>query len=284
MMKTVLVTYMYPNALKFMDDFKATINAQLFKDFDIYIFNNGVGNATEYVTGFHQNAIIEEIKADKINEVRFKSFDILKQTEYDFFIFQDIDDGMTTNRIECLVEKLKSNSIVCNDLTITEKGSIRKESIWSERLNNNFIFQRDFIKDKNILGLGNSGVVKSIINKSIKKDEDINIVDWFVFYQWMDNSVNALFTNECQTLYRQHEDNIAGAPNILDLESVNRAIKVKEQQYKSLTNIGYDLREELTHTKDIKKKIANRSQLNIKLNTTPFWWEETNIYEKNTIR
>ncbi|MDP2692335.1 MAG: hypothetical protein Q8O88_01690 [bacterium] len=284
MNKTVLITYIYPNALKFINEFKATVNSQLYKDFDIYIFNDGICNVHEHLKGFHQNVILKDITADKINKVRYKSFDILKKTEYEFFIFQDIDDGMTPNRIECLVEKLKSNFIVCNDLTLMKNESISKESVWSERLNNNFTFQRDFIKDKNILGLGNTGVVKSIINKSIKKDEDINIVDWFVFYQWMDDSVIALFTNECQTLYRQHEENIAGATHILDLESVNRTIKVKEQQYKSLTNIGYDLTEELIHIENIKKKISNRSKLNIKLNTTPFWWEETNVYEENTIR
>lgn len=285
MNKIVLVTYVYQNAARFIKGFKQTLDSQTCDKYDVYIFNDGVKNINEYVNDFSQNVTIVDVQSETISKVRYKSFSILKKTLYEYFVFQDIDDGMSNNRIECIVEKLQLNPIVCNDLTTIRDGVIIEDLIWSKRLKNNFTFKSDFIRTKNILGLGNTGVTRKVIDKNIKETIDISVVDWYVFYQWMlDNEYTALFTNECQTLYNQHESNTAGMFNTITLEKLKQAIFVKEQQYNSLSAWGYFFDEELSHINNVKKTIKNKSEINIKLTTPPFWWEYTNIYDENTNR
>lgn len=285
MNKAALITYIYPNAVKYIGNFKNTLDSQTCSSFDVYIFNDGVKDLDKYVEKINQNVTIVDVESKNISTVRFKSFSVLKNTQYDYFIFQDIDDGMSNNRIECIVEKLKFNPIVCNDLTTINDKVILEESVWSKRLKNNFTFKSDFIRSKNILGLGNTGVTKKVIDKTIKETIDISVVDWYVFYQWMsDNEHTALFTNECQTLYNQHDTNTAGMFSIITFEKLKQAIFVKEQQYNALSAWGYNFDDELSQLDKVKKILKNKLEINIKLTTPPFWWEYTNIYDENTIR
>lgn len=264
---TALVTYIYPNSIKYFDDFHSTILNQSNRDFEVIFFNDGIENDFFKKIKFQHKVI--DIDGSPL-EIRFKSFNILKNLEYDKFIFLDSDDTMSSNRIEILKRKLDSSYIVCNDLNLmNENNIIYQNSIWKNRLHEGFSFGYTFLKDKNIVGFGNTAFRRELLKTEIVFNKNPLVADWFVFYQLLKKSKKAcVFTSECQTNYRQHENNDAGIKEISE-ERLSFVVKVTNQQYKALNEIGIE-NFELTNSK------FRKSSLNLE-NNFPFWWEEITI-------
>lgn len=275
-MEVILVTYVYPNALPFLPYFIKEVNKQNYKEFRIILFNDGVLNLSSYLGGVDYEFEIIEINNKSIAGVRFISLSLLKEIKCEYIIFQDIDDGMSENRIGCLVEKLATYSVVCNDLSIGINDKIREKNIWSERLGKNFIFDSSFLIDKNIIGLGNTGIQRKILSRKLLENEGVIAVDWFIFYQilYVLEEV-ALFTSDCFTIYNQHENNLAGISDKITRRKINRCIEVKKKHYDGLLELNSALvneLEKLVHYEKGLKYIYDQ-----KLKYFPFWWEETNI-------
>ena len=268
---TAIVTYLYPNALKYLTRFLDELSLQTAKKFELIIFNDGTKNLTISKNEIKTNVF--DLKGSPI-EIRFKSFDILKNLDYENYIFIDIDDLMSENRIEIIIEKLKSNSIVCNDLNLmTENGIIIEKSVWKNRITNNFSFNFNFIKNKNIIGFGNVGLKKSILKKQLKLSQYPIVGDWFLFYQLLKiNNINCIFTSECQTNYRQHDENQVGLQKTSEKKWEN-AINIAKLHYKGLIDIGCEQLE--------PKFNLNYTEIKLEDNF-PFWWEEIEIIDEKT--
>lgn len=268
---TAIITYIYPNALKYLNCFINELSLQTVKKFDLIIFNDGINNLA--ISKNEIKTSIIQLKGTPI-EIRFKSFDILKNLDYENYIFIDIDDLMSENRIEIIIKKLKNNSIVCNDLNLmTENGVIIDQNVWKNRIVNNFSFNFNFIKNKNIIGFGNVGLKKSILKKQLKISNYPIVGDWFLFYQLLKiNNIDCIFTSECQTNYRQHYENQVGLQKS-SKKKWEHAVNVAQLHYKGLIDIGCEQFE--------PKFNLNYTELKLD-NNFPFWWEEIEIIdEKN---
>lgn len=272
-MKISLVTYFYNEGIKYVDVFLDSVKKQTRLDFKLVVFNDGVNDAANYFMNF--NGPIEFVDVSGTpTEIRFQSFEYLYKTDTEYIIFQDIDDDMTENRVEVLSDLLKKYDIVSNDLTLMDdNGVVYRESIWSDRLNDLFEFNYDFIRDKNIVGIGNSGIRKSVLSIPIKYSVIPKVADWFMFFQLMlFGKTKAVFTIKCQTLYRQHNNNMAGVKTF-DEARLTYVIQVKKAHYLGLQEIGIDVAKELGEL----KKIESTVQKNITIpKENLFWWEETN--------
>lgn len=277
-MKLAIVTYIYPKAIPFFDDFLIAVNEQDYSDFDLLIFNDGVTNPHTYFCNLEKSFKIIDIKDASISGIRYQSFALLKSMEYDYLIFHDIDDLMTPNRVGCLQSKLADHDIVCNDITIKSNGELQDENIWSDRLSDNFEFDSEFLIDKNILGLGNSAIRRKVLEYELYKDKCIIATDWYVFYQWLySNDIKALFTNQCATIYNQHEGNVAGITNRITYDKLKSAISIKKEHFRSLSHINPKLCFEFEQTLKLEKELYKFSNINIQLDKFPFWWEETKM-------
>ncbi len=272
-MKITLVTYFYNHGIKYADFFIDSIKKQTHKEFKLTVFNDAVSNVASYFSNFTGEIEFIDVSGTP-TEIRFQSFEYLCKTNTEYIIFQDIDDGMTENRVEVLSELLRKYEIVSNDLTLMDdNGTIYKTSIWSDRLHDLFEFNSDFIKNKNIVGIGNSGIRKSVLSTSIKYSALPKVADWFMFYQLMlFSKTKAIFTTKCQTLYRQHNNNMAGVKTF-DEARLTYVIQVKKAHYLGLQEIGVDVTRELTELNKIEA-IIQKEIVTPKDNL--FWWEETN--------
>ena len=272
-MKITLVTYFYNDGIKYLNTFLDSIKKQTHQAFKLTVFNDGVNNAANYFTNFTGEIEFVDVSGTP-TEIRFQSFDYLYKTNAEYIIFQDIDDGMTENRVEVLSELLQKYDIVSNDLSLMDdNGTLYKTAIWSDRLPDLFEFTSDFIKDKNIAGIGNSGIRKSVLSTPIKYSALPKVADWFMFYQLMFFSkVKAVFTSKCQTLYRQHNNNMAGVKTF-DEARLTYVIQVKRAHYLGLQEIGIDVTKELTELDKIELIIQNKIAIP---KDNLFWWEETN--------
>jgi len=269
--KVALVTYIYPGCIKFISGFIQFLN-QLEDEFKLIIFNDNVADADSLFDNLEKPfQIVNLFGKYSINQIRFKSFDILKNMEMEIFIFQDIDDLFSKNRIAVSVEKLKTYDLVCNDLNIIYKDTV-VNNFWDERLKNDFEFGFEFIQTKNIVGLGNTAITKKVLNFQTKFSDLPLAYDWFYFFQLIEKSdIKCIYTNECTSEYFQHENNLAGFKKIIDRDRLYHVQKVKRQHFRALIEIGYEFEAELEKNEVIDIE-------NIELSKTSpkhyFWWEE----------
>ncbi|PTX42606.1 glycosyl transferase family 2 [Christiangramia gaetbulicola] len=280
-MNTVLVTYIYPEAVKFFPDFIKTVNEQTNQNFTIHIFNDGVKNVKKFFHGLSGGVEITNLEGS-ISEIRFKSLEILKNSKSDFIIFQDIDDLMSKNRIQITLKLLENRALVCNDLSLFSKGEIKETNIWQKRLGKIFEFNYKFLEDKNIVGFGNTAIRRELLNFDLKISNTPIAVDWFVFYQiLLKHQQTVLFTSECTTIYRQHEDNIIGITDDLSTERQLTILNGKIAHYKALNEIGINFSSDLEKIEDLNERLKISNNIHKKPNTEAFWWEQINFYETN---
>jgi glycosyltransferase involved in cell wall biosynthesis len=280
-METQIVTYVYPRATEYLPQLVSSIRNQTHQNFGVIVFNDGVDQPEQYFNDLNVPIQIRAVSGSPL-EIRIASLETLRNNSASYFIFQDADDYMSSNRVEVAYQKLLSYDLVVNDLNlIDERGILIQECIWKQRLQNNFIFTAEFLKDKNIAGLGNTALKRDILHIQIKKIMEPLAADWFIFYQMMDNGkLTGVFTSECQTDYRQHEGNTAGIKKLSRL-SIEHAIKVKLAHYKALEALGYNFNVEIKKLEELKIRISYISNFDLNINAVPLWWEETNFYEKN---
>ncbi len=267
---TALVTYIYPKSMKYFDAFCQSILNQTYKDFEVIFFNDAVDQSIFENLPFKNRFI--NVEGTPL-EIRFKSLELLKNLSFEKIVFLDSDDSMSDNRLDVLNSKLDSYDLVCNDLDlISENGDCLESGIWSNRLKNDFNFDYRFIKYINIVGLGNTAIQKSVLNVPILFSSKPLVADWFIFYQLIKNGkIICNFTSECQTFYRQHENNDVGIRAVTN-ERIQFSKKVSLKQFEALNEIGIDEKDLFSF-----KYKSNYSKIS---NDFPFWWEEIYINDE----
>ena len=278
-MENCLVTYIYPKAECYFEDFIAGIHAQTNKDFSIIIFNDSVEDAiVKFNTLLHPFEIIN-LNGKTINEIRHGSVRyLIDRNDIKTIIFQDIDDIPSKSRMAVSLELLSRYDMICNDLSAFNEQGFIKENIWSERLNDLFEFDCKFIQSWNIVGLGNTAIRKALLHKSPHFSDQVIAYDWYLFYQIMKKSgCKAIFTNSCQTYYRQHDGNIVGITNPINDQYLEYVHRVKYIHYQELIKHKFnELKGELTKLES--QKNSKRYLDNKILNKPLFWWEEPEYY------
>lgn len=106
-MNNVVVTFIYPNAIPFLEPFIVSLNEQTNKDFSAIIFNDGIQNAESLFENLEINHQIINVSGS-IKEVRQEAFELLKKSDAETIIFQDSDDFMSNNRVEVCLNFLKT--------------------------------------------------------------------------------------------------------------------------------------------------------------------------------
>lgn len=268
---TALIIYIYPDAVQYFDELCATILAQTDQDFEVIFFNDGVSTKLFQKLQFKYTVIA--IEGSPL-EIRFKSFEILKTVTFNQFIFIDADDTMTDNRVAVLKEKLKSVVLVTNDLNLMDdSGTIYEKKVWKDRLQEDYLFDYNFLKDKNIVGLGNTGFRKELLEFSLVFNPKPLIADWFIFYQLLKQTGHTCsFTSACQTNYRQYVNNDAGIREVT-ADRLSYVVKVVNHQNQALHEIH------MGEFSTIDAKY-NGQIINYK-HKFPFWWEEISINNAN---
>jgi hypothetical protein len=272
--KTLLVSYIYPSATAYVNDFIESVSAQQTQNFHVWIFHDGIDNPAPLFRSLNHDVRFFQMQGTP-TKIRYDSLAILAGSDYTHIIFQDVDDTMSANRVEVATRYLSDFDLVVNDLSLmNEHGTIIKEKIWSARLPNRFEFDYSFILHKNIVGFGNTAVRSSLLGEALQFDNVPVAADWFLFFQLMIKTrARAVFTSDCCTNYRQHAHNIAGLKKT-DTQRLRHVLEVKKAHYQGLCNIGLDFHKEL-------QKISNLAIPEKLPDNTPvhdyFWWEEIEV-------
>lgn len=258
----VLITFVYPGAVEYIDFLIFNLNNQSDLNYCVLFFNDGVKHLEHYLKEIRVPYFIYDIQGLNPKEIRFKGLELLKALSFKKIIFQDSDDGLSTNRIEVTSKLLDSFPLVVNDLDLmNDKGDVFKKNIWKNRFNQKNEFYHRDISCSNFVGLGNTSIRKELLNYLPKcPQSNIIAVDWFLFYVLLKNSNSLAYrTSLCKSMYRQHESNTVGLKKASN-EFIN---KVKKLHQRALNEVGITLF--LDQKSDSNKNNYNTSEL--------FWWE-----------
>jgi hypothetical protein len=277
MNKVCFFSVIFPQNLPFFNDFFFSLENQNYKDFDLVIINDGVKEIDQILLKFGSlNFKVFDFKGS-ISEIREFGISQVIKLGYEYIIFGDSDDFFSSNRVYETIKCLVHFPICFNELTIVnEKNEIVERNLWGDRLRSQKIIRNDFIFDKNVIGLGNSGVqVKLLLGLSIPAE--ILAVDWFIFNTIFGGN-KAFFLSEVKTFYRQHSSNIIGNRE-LSMDSLKRIVDVKVQHYDCFKNIPSSFIEKFEDFKEFSSSIENSAHYIDFLKNQKksfYWWEETN--------
>jgi hypothetical protein len=202
---TIVFSVVFPSNLPYFKDFLISLERQSLKNFKLILINDGVLNLDDYFVNISLDYNIYYVNDLTPFEIRIFGLNIVSELKPKYIIFADSDDTLSPNRVEVLVENLKRYPFVCNDLDLIDsKGGIIKKGIWVDRIGGSFEFDVQFIKNKNIIGLGNSGMQYWPLNKMLSRIGNFKLGNDWLFFSAAEYNLNCLFVSNCRTNYIQH--------------------------------------------------------------------------------
>lgn len=237
--KIAILGVVYPGVEEYLSDYFNSLDNQTIKDFDLWIYNDGV--STKYLEEITQDYsiciktynIMERISPAKIREIAIKNL----RDKYNYLIFTDTDDFISEDRIEKNILALQNYDFCYNNMFLTDlKGNKLSDSDYYSNKNNPLIVNKfEDIIDKNFCGLSNTAVNLNNIDFSLLNIPDnIIAVDWWIFSNLVLNDFKGVFVSDTYTFYRQHESNTVGGLKEVSINQIRKGINVKKIHFSEL--------------------------------------------------
>lgn len=281
---------LHQGSVKFYNDFLQSLDCQTHSNFDLFLVVDSV--RPEIIEDIenkmsHKFKIIHYKYSGGILENRVKGLEHLVKTKnnYQTVAFVDSDDVLAENYIEEVSRNNRDFEVVVSDLVPFSKDykADSTTAIWNERFKNKEVFDVKFLKDKNMLGFGNTSINFKLIERLKSNYPEPLAPDWYFFKDLLALSDRIKFNKESFIFYRQHSSNIAGYQTLTH-EKLRRIFQVKCDHYKLMYYNDADSVEEinaitkiLNNEKDITQSISYLNQKSINF----FWWEETTYLKKD---
>ncbi len=282
----VIFSVIFQKNLLFFPSFLISLENQTNKNFKLILFNDGVVNLDYYFKNTSLN--IEQYNVNNMSpfEIRLYGLEKVSEMGADQIIFADTDDLMTSERVAISVRYLKKYPFVCNDISlISQEGKLMVDLFWGERVSNKFEFGIQYIKNQNLIGLGNSAMQGNQLKKILNTLAGHSTGSDWLFFSAAENDLYAVFVSECSTLYRQHDNNIIGK-KIINSTGLLGIINKKIEHYNSLKRINfgaYNLDDQIELNQNILQRyqadpdfLDNQIKKINSLGINFFWWEESN--------
>jgi len=227
-----VLSTVYPAMLPYFDDFLDSLEMQEFREFDLLLANDGLEGMSSGI-GARSLEWFEVPVADSVSSNRRRLIHAALEMGYTKIIFADSDDQFEPNRIGLLSELLGKAPVVVNDLDVCdENGRIVRGRFFKQRFGESFSINASAMQSGNIMGLSNTAVRADVIAKSpALSGGESTAFDWFLWTSILLTGVDAQFTSDTSTKYRNYGANTAGLPQAIDEASVIRGVEIKRQHY-----------------------------------------------------
>lgn len=279
--KVAILTTIFPMEEQYLREFLDSLDNQTFKEFEIIVVNDGYKGFYKLKNKYNNLVFIELKYSNTHAKNREYGINYAISNGYDILIFADSDDHFKENRVVVNIEKLKDYDIVINDLSLFYDNSCYNKMYLSNRLKNNSEIELDFVLNKNIFGMSNSAIKLKNLDK-IEFHKSLIAIDWYLFSYLLIKGLKAVFTNETETFYRQHRDNIIGIGKITK-ERFLKGIDLKIEQYNLLKKENIVYNDLLLEMLELKSKINDFKTIELINNQKiefPLWWEEIKLKEE----
>jgi hypothetical protein len=287
--KACIFSVVHKGSINYFSSFLRSLDTQTNQNFDLFLVVDKVP----------RNSLLKIVNSDSHNfkvsyfeysggilENRVKGLQNLasKRDKYEVIIFADSDDILSDNYVGEVLEDIQHYDFVFSDLVPFFDDAIpeKKVGVWHERFKNCHILQVDFLKDKNVLGFGNTSVSFKVIERINQNYPEPLAPDWYFFKQILTKDDRLKFNKNTSVLYRQYPTNFIGY-KLISPQRLRHILNVKEDHYNLMFYNDKILTEEIKTVKALIKaneelvhviEMINRKEINY------FWWEETNYLKK----
>lgn len=277
-----VLTTVYSQARDYLDTFLTSLEQQTDRRFDLVLVNDGLDDLDK-LKEVHEGLVYRTVEHGSTPvENRERGIRFCVQAGYDSVIFADADDYFEPVRVAVLTAKLHAASVDCviNDIHIVDQHArLLDRSYFSNRYRNNQSVSLQDIRHSNVFGLSNTAVRTSCLSR-LSIAPEVIALDWYLFTVLLMRGCRAVFTNEANTYYRQHDTNTAGLGQATP-ERVRNAIRIKCSHYHALRNVSEDFSQLFRYFADLSARVRDEaffrsyySNCMDVLSTHPLWWED----------
>ncbi len=285
-MNTAIFSVFYPDAEPYISDFLDSLSRQTDKDFILFLINDGCHDIGRFLGRINLPVKVLQ-KTGHPAALRKAGIQWVVSEGVERIVFADADDYFTDNHIEVSKKMMVEHDVVCNEILLTGQKIPQPVPMLGRLFQDGMEITAKDIMNGNCLGLSNSSIkVDKIPALMSQMPDDIIAFDWTFFTLCLLAGANAIFTNNTQTYYRQHGNNIA-SPCSFSEEQILRGVKVKRDHYNFLSK-HYD---GYIHLSKEFEKLYSQLQSDallknhyckaIRMNATDvsIWWEAIKILE-----
>ena len=267
--KIIFGSVVYKSAGKYLKDFLTSLEQQGNELFSILLLNDDIGDDDLKSIVSPYALHIECIKYRNRTPVQLR-IELLRQAKLrqaDLLILGDCDDYFSHNRVQNIIntyEEHLDKAFFYNDLV-----NMNGERLMPELPKEVISFEN--IGEYNFLGLSNTAVnIDKLSYEFIEtlKEYHYYIFDWYLYSRILLLGLSGVKVQNCNTIYRLHENNLAGIAE-MSYADIEREITVKKQQYECLEkyNFYYALKLQRYQDKNQLEILDKQKQ--------HYWWNLT---------
>lgn len=267
--KIIFGSVVYKSAEKYLKDFLTSLEQQGNELFSILLLNDDIGDDDLKSIVSPYALHIECIKYRNRTPVQLR-IELLRQAKLrqaDLLILGDCDDYFSHNRVQNIIntyEEHLDKAFFYNDL-VNMNGERLMPELPKE------VIRFENIGEYNFLGLSNTAVnIDKLSYEFIEslKEYHYYIFDWYFYSRILLLGLSGVKVQNCNTIYRLHENNIAGIAE-MSYADIEREITVKKQQYECLEKYNFYYALKLQRYQDKKRlEILDKQKQH-------YWWNLT---------
>lgn len=231
---TAIFSVSYLGVEPYISDFLQSLSKQTDKDFVLFLLNDGLSDIERFLEGIDFSVEVLE-KTGHPAALRKAGIQWAISRGFQSIIFADADDYFADNRIEISKKMIVDHDVVCNEILLTGQKYPQPIPMLGGLFKDEMEITTEYILNGNCLGLSNTSIKADKISELMSEiPDDIIAFDWAFFALCLHAGAKAIFTNNTQTYYRQHGDNIA-SPCSFSEEQILRGVQVKKNHYQMLS-------------------------------------------------
>ena len=295
-MKSAILTVVYTQEKKFIDDYVLSINSQTSKQFDVILFDDGIESSLLHYLMRKIEVPIRLIRQNHFSEIntfassRMTLVKYALDHDYKIIHFCDFDDAFTSNRIATVQNKIQAGYICFHDVikfsTTNNSFSIGKIPLSSEMSSfPQTIMDFKENSESNFIGFSNSSLNLERINfdfgKFVGLMNENKVVDWPFFSILLLANFKAIKVKNVYTYYRIHDSNIGNENKIPEKDKILNEIQNKVIFYGVMKNYHSDYKRLYDIYFGFDKKLK-MNQLEIQQDSflTGGWWGNYTFLER----
>lgn len=285
-MNIALFSVIHPNSLPYFRQFLHSVSIQTYRDFTLFLVNDGVFNIEEYIRQYDFNIVLKNISGTP-SAIRKAGIEWVLLQGADIIVFADSDDYFMDNRIELSRSMLTHHDIVLNEIMIVGEYFQRPYPMLAHRFTEGAELSDVNIKNSNCMGFSNTAINKGSISRALSHvPDDIIAFDWAFYSSCLHEGTKAVFTKHTVTYYRQYENNIA-SPLSFTEDQILRGVRVKRDHYRFMSR-SFSEYESMAKEFDIlfEVLIADTAlrdkychEVKNQSPPSPLWWESIKTLE-----
>jgi glycosyltransferase involved in cell wall biosynthesis len=286
-MNIALFSVIHPKALLYFSEFLYSLANQTYKDFTLFLINDGVSNIEDITKRFDLKIELRNFSGTPA-AIRKIGIEWVLLQRADIIIFADSDDYFMDNRIEINKSMLSNHDLVFNELVIFGENIQQPFPMLRNRFKEGAKISEGHIRYSNCMGLSNTAISTKGITRSLSQIPDDTIAfDWTFFLLCLHEGTKAVFTEQTATYYRQYENNFASSQPFTE-DQILQGLQIKRDHYRFISKIISNyvsiseefnrMFEMISRDRTLRDKYCH--EVNNQSPPSPLWWEPIKTLEE----